>query len=105
MSRRHKNPYEANENRKTKHRPYGTKAATWSSTDKDVVWYMHKKSARQKGKKEIDDQTKDIINQWEDEERSLSEPELGIWPHDPTEYIRKHQGSFVSSSYIGNWIS
>lgn len=59
MSRRHKDPYEANENRKTKHRPYGTKAATWSSTDKDVVWYMHKKSARQKGKKEIKEQLKE----------------------------------------------
>ncbi len=52
--------YESNQDRNYKHKPYGVKGSGWSSKDTDIVYFMNKKSARQKGKKEIKSQIKDI---------------------------------------------
>lgn len=58
--RKKKNPFEANENRKTKHKPYGVKGNTYSGTDKSLVYSINKKSARQNNKKIIKEEIKEV---------------------------------------------
>jgi hypothetical protein len=62
MSRKHKDPYELKENRKhTRIRPYGLKGWDYSNSDTSIVGQLHKKSARQQGKKEIRNQIEDDL--------------------------------------------
>lgn len=61
MSRRRNKQYEPNENRNLKHRPYGTKGSGYSGTDKSWIYKIEKKSARQKGKNDIQRQITDKL--------------------------------------------
>lgn len=104
MSRRHKNPYELNENRNhTRIRPYGLKGWTYSNSDTSIVGQLHKKSARQAGQQEIRKEIDELIDEWQDSHRL---EEIEIFGGDPKEYVRlpEYYHKYYNQPFVFRWL-